>query len=148
MSRHCYTVGMAKKITVNVIVNEPVEKVWAYYTDPKRIVKWNHASDDWLTARAENDLRVGGRFVSRMEAKDGSEGFDFSGVYREVVPNKKISYVMDGKDKREAVVTFEEIGNSTAISVTFDAEKVNPIEKQREGWEAILKNFKDYTETH
>lgn len=135
---------MAEKITVQTIVNEPVEKVWDSYNNPKHIVHWAFASDDWKAPRAENDLRAGGKFLTRMEAKDGSAGFDFGGVYDEVVTNKKIAYTMG--DGRKAEITFEEMGNSTAMSVAFDAENENPIEMQRGGWQAILENFKKYTE--
>ena len=133
-----------EKITVQIIVNEPVEKVWDSYTNPKHIVKWNQASPDWHSPRAENDLKVGGRFITRMEAKDGSAGFDFGGVYTEVTPMKSFAYIMD--DKRNVTVAFEEMGNSTSITVTFDPENENPIEMQRGGWQAILESFKKYTE--
>ena len=135
-----------KQITVQVMIDEPVEKVWNAYTDPKHIVKWNHASDDWTCPHAENDLRVGGKFTSRMESKDGSEGFDFGGVYTAVVPHKLIAYTMDGKDKRKAKVEFESVFESTSVKVTFDPENENPIEMQKDGWQSILENFKKYTE--
>ena len=125
-------------------MNEPVEKAWNAYNDPKHIVRWAFASDDWKAPRAENDLRVGGKFVTRMEAKDGSAGFDFSGVYDEVIPNKKIAYTMH--DGRKAEIIFEEMGNSTAIQIIFDAEDENSIEMQRKGWQAILENFKEHAE--
>ncbi len=143
---------MAEKITAQTIVNEPVEKVWDAYNNPKHIVKWAFASEDWKAPKAENDLRVGGKFVTRMEAKDGSAGFDFGGTYSEVVPpnpsnpsgQARIAYTMD--DGRNAEIDFEEIGNSTAISIAFDPENENPIEMQKNGWQAILENFKKYTE--
>lgn len=135
-----------EKITVQGIINEPVEKVWDAFTKPEHITKWNHASEDWHCPRAENDLRAGGRFTSRMEAKDGSEGFDFTGVYDEVVPQKKIAYTMD--DGRKAQVMFEEMGNSTAVTTTFDPENENPLEMQKAGWQAILDTFKTYTEAN
>ena len=133
------------QITVETPINEPVEKVWEAYTNPKHIVKWNFATPDWKCPRAESDLRVGGRFVSRMEAKDGSEGFDFGGTYDEVVPHQKIAYTMG--DGRKATVEFEEFGNSTTVIITFDPEQVNPEEKQKDGWQAILENFKEYVES-
>lgn len=135
-----------EKITVQGIINESVEKVWDIFTKPEHITKWNHASEDWHCPRAENDLRAGGRFTSRMEAKDGSEGFDFTGVYDEVVPQKKIAYTMD--DGRKAQVMFEEMGNSTAVTTTFDPENENPLEMQKAGWQAILDTFKTYTEAN
>jgi uncharacterized protein YndB with AHSA1/START domain len=148
LGRHffCYAYHMQKKITVQTIVNEPIEKVWDAYTNPKHIVKWNFASPDWKCPRAENDLRVGGKFISRMEAKDGSEGFNFSGTYTEVVPKKRLAYTMEGEDKRKAEINFEEMGNSTAVTVTFDPENINPIEMQRGGWQVILDNFRNYAE--
>ena len=135
-----------EKITVQAIVNEPVEKVWDAYTKSENITKWNFADDSWHCPRAENDLRVGGRFSSRMEAKDGSGGFDFSGTYDEVIPHKKIVYTIDGDDKRKVTVTFGGVGNSTAISISFDPETENPLEMQKAGWQAILENFKQYAE--
>jgi uncharacterized protein YndB with AHSA1/START domain len=132
------------KITVETTVKAPVEKVWETYTSPEHIVKWNSASDDWHTTRAENDLRTGGRFLSRMEARDGSAGFDFEGVYDEVKRNKLIVYTMT--DGRKAEITFTAENDETIIRVVFDAETENPVEMQREGWQAILDNFKKYTE--
>lgn len=134
-----------EQIKVEASINEPVEKVWEAYTNPAHITKWAFADASWHAPRAENDLRVGGKFVTRMEAKDGSAGFDFSGVYDEVEPRTRIAYTMDG-DARKVVVTFEEIGNSTHVAVIFDPEKQNPIEMQRSGWQGILENFKTYTE--
>jgi uncharacterized protein YndB with AHSA1/START domain len=135
------------KITVTATINAPIEIVWAYWTDPEHIVNWNNASDDWHTTRAENDLRTGGTFNSRMEAKDGSFGFDFSGTYDDVVTHERITYSLG--DKRQTQVIFESDGDeTTTITETFDAETQNPIEMQRAGWQAILDNFKKYTETH
>lgn len=137
---------MAEDLTVQVIVNAPIEKVWDYYTRPEHITQWNHASDDWFSPRATNDLRAGGRFISRMEAKDGSEGFDFSGTYDEVVDKSLIKYTMD--DNRKATITMAEEGGQTKVIVTFEAEKENAPEFQESGWQAILDNFKKYTESH
>lgn len=134
------------KITVKSNVNAPVSKVWDYWNAPEHITKWNSASPDWHTPKSENDLRVGGRFTARMEAKDGSFGFDFGGIYDEVVPHKKISYTMD--DGRKTDITFIPEGNGTQVIETFDAEETNPIEMQQGGWQAILDNFKKYTETN
>lgn len=133
-------------ITVKATINAPVEKVWEYWTKPEHIMQWNNASDDWHTPRAENDLRVDGKFVSRMEAKDGSMGFDFGGVYDEVKENELISYTMD--DGRKASVKFSGDGNKTKVTETFEAENMNSIEMQKNGWQAILNNFKKYTEMH
>ncbi len=132
------------KITVGTTVKAPVEKVWETYTSPKHIVKWNSASDDWHTTKAENDLRTGGKFLSRMEARDGSAGFDFEGVYDEVKRNELIAYTM--ADGRKAEIIFTAENNETGMKVVFDAETENPVEMQREGWQAILDNFKLYTE--
>jgi len=132
------------KITVEAAVKAPVEKVWERYTNPRHIIKWNNASDDWHTTRAENDLRAGGKFLSRMEAKDGSLGFDFEGLYDEVKVNERIAYTMT--DGRKAEITFTDENNETKMTVTFDAESENPIDMQREGWQAILDNFKKYAE--
>jgi uncharacterized protein YndB with AHSA1/START domain len=134
----------ATRVNVSTRIARPVEQVWNYYTSPEHITQWNSASDDWHTPRAENDLRVGGRFSSRMEAKDGSQGFDFGGSYNEVKPNEKIAYTMD--DGRKAEVLFTKDGNNTDLKVTFDAETENPVEFQRGGWQAILDNFKAYAE--
>ncbi len=129
------------------MVDAPIEKAWEAYTDPKHIVKWNHASDDWQCPHAENDLRVGGRFSSRMESKNGDEGFDFGGTYTEVEPKKAIAFTMsEGKTVRAARVEFEEVFESTSVKVSFDPENQNPIKMQREGWQSILNNFKDYAE--
>ena len=133
------------KIKIENTVNAPVEKVWKYWTLPEHIVKWNNASDDWHTPRATNDLRVGGRFVSRMEAKDGSMGFDFGGTYNEVKTHEKIVYTMD--DSRKAEIIFTEMGNHTKVVITFEAENENPVEMQRGGWQAILDSFKKHTES-
>jgi len=133
-------------ITVENTVNAPVEKVWECYTRPEHITRWNSASDDWHTPRAENDLRVGGKFSSRMESKDGTMGFDFWGIYDEVKTNELIAYTLG--DGRKAEVIFIPEGNATKVLVTFEAETQNPIELQRGGWQAILDNFKKYTETN
>ena len=131
-------------ITVETSVNAPVEKVWQYWTKPEHITQWNNASDDWHTPRAENDLRVGGNFVSRMEAKDGSFGFDFGGVYDAITTNEYIEYTLG--DGRKVKITFTADGNKTKVSESFEAENTNSIEMQQGGWQAILDNFKKYTE--
>ena len=136
--------GAFEELTVEATVQAPVEKVWDYWTDPNHIKKWNSPSDDWHTPFAENDLRAGGKFVSRMEAKDGSMGFDFGGVYDEVKLHEVISYTMG--DGRKVNITFKGQGNETEVIETFDAETENPVEFQRQGWQAILDNFKQYAE--
>ncbi|MBX4258795.1 SRPBCC family protein [Clostridium estertheticum] len=132
------------KITVETTVNGPIEKVWKYWTEPRHITKWNNASDDWHTPFSENDLRVGGKFLSRMEAKDGSFGFDFSGIYDVVKLNEIISYALD--DSRKVKITFICQENKTKIIENFEAKKTNSIELQQKGWQSILDNFKKYTE--
>ncbi len=135
-----------EKITIEATILAPVSKVWNFYTRPTHIGKWNAASDDWHTTRAENDLRVGGKFLSRMEAKDGSFGFDFTGVYDEVKINELIIYTME--DGRKAKILFTSIDNQTKMVIDFAAETENPIEMQRGGWQAILNNFKKYVESN
>ena len=133
-----------EKITVQSAVKAPVEKVWQLWTKPEHITKWNFASDDWHSPAADNDLRAGGRFSVRMEAKDGSFGFDFGGVYDEVKPNESLSYTMD--DGRKATVTFAGNTGETVVTTIFDAETQNPVDMQRAGWQAISDNFKKYAE--
>jgi uncharacterized protein YndB with AHSA1/START domain len=135
---------MENKITVEATINALVDKVWEMFNEPEHVMKWNHASDDWHSPRAENDLRAGGSFNYRMESKDGSQGFDFGGEYTEVEPNRKIAYVM--ADGRKAEVSFEDMGGSTHVTTSFDPEKENLPEFQRAGWQAILDNFKKYAE--
>ena len=132
------------KITIETIISADTKKVWDYYSAPKHITKWNFASDDWHCPNAENDLKVGGKFKSRMEAKDGSFGFDFEGVYDEVVDHKKIAYTMP--DSRQVITNFENLGDKTKVTTIFDAENENPVEMQRDGWQSILDNFKKYVE--
>lgn len=131
-------------ITVETTVNAPVEKVWQSWTQPEHITQWTNASDDWHTPRAENDLRVGGRFLTRMEAKDGSFGFDFAGVYDDVQENRHIAYTLG--DGRKVKVDFTSQGNSTKVVETFEAENTHSVEMQQGGWQAILDNFKKHTE--
>jgi uncharacterized protein YndB with AHSA1/START domain len=131
-----------KKIIVETTVHAAVEKVWEYWTEPTHITKWNTASEDWHTPYAENDLKVGGKFLSRMEAKDGSFGFDFGGVYDDVRLNEGIGYTLE--DGRKVTINFIRQGDETKVIETFDAENSNPIEMQEAGWQAILDNFKKY----
>lgn len=138
---------MMSKITVETNINVPVQNVWEYFTKPEHITKWNFASDDWCSPRAENDLRVGGSFSYRMEAKDGSFGFDFGGVYDEVVPFERIAYTLGGDSNRKVVIVFESDGDKTHVTETFDPETINPEEMQRNGWQAILDNFKKHSES-
>ena len=139
------TTTNATKVTVETTVNAPVEKVWKSWSEPQHITKWCAASDDWHAPKAENDLRTGGTFSTRMEAKDGSFGFDFGGVYDNVRKNELIEYTMGVG--RKVHVTFSTSGEQTKIIETFDAETTNPVEMQRGGWQAILDNFKKYTES-
>ena len=131
-------------ISIQTSIHAPLAKVWERYTQPEFVMQWNHASDDWTCPKAENDLRVGGKFNYRMEAKDGSVGFDFTGTYTEVAPQSAIAYVMD--DGRKAEVRFSEKGEETEVNVAFDPENENPIEMQRQGWQAILDHFKNCAE--
>ena len=131
------------KITVETIIKAPVAKVWHAYTTPDDITQWNAASDDWHTTKATVDLRVGGEFSSRMEAKDGSIGFDFSGTYTKVVPKELIEYSFVD---RACAVEFMPSANGVTVRVTFDAETENPAEQQRQGWQAILNNFAKHAE--
>ena len=131
------------KITVETTVAAPIEKVWSAYTTPEDIKKWNAASDDWHTTAATVDLRVGGAFSSRMEAKDGSMGFDFAGVYTNVVKHKLIEYSFGD---RGAQVEFTEGPKGVNVSVTFDSESTHSVEQQRDGWQAILDNFTRHVE--
>jgi uncharacterized protein YndB with AHSA1/START domain len=132
-------------ITVENTVKAPAEKVWKYWTAPEHITKWNNASDDWHTPHAENDIRVGGKFLVRMEAKDGSAGFDFGGVYNELKINELIVYTIG--DGRKVTVRFTGKGNETNVVETFEAENIHSIDMQRGGWQAILDNFKKYVES-
>ena len=138
--------GSNTRITVQNSIKAPAQKVWEYWSKPEHITKWSNASDDWHTPRAENDLREGGKFLSRMEARDGSMGFDFGGVYDEVKEHNRIAYTMG--DGRKVEVDFETRGDETKVVETFDAENTHPVEMQRGGWQAILDNFKKYVEAN
>lgn len=131
-------------VTIEATIIAPVTTVWASWNNPEHITKWNSASDDWHTPWAKNDLRVGGTLTSRMEAKDGSMGFDFSGTYDVVKENEYIEYTLE--DGRKVKISFAAVGNSTKVVESFDAENENPIEMQQGGWQAILDSFKKYTE--
>ena len=135
-----------KTITIKTIIEATIEQVWIYWTTPEHIKKWNNASDDWHTPKVDNDLKKGGRFVYRMEAKDGSFGFDFGGTYTKIVPEKHLAYRLD--DERKAIIDFEEKDDKVTITETFDTEDQNPVDMQKQGWQAILDNFKKYVEAH
>lgn len=131
-------------LTVVTTVNAPIEKVWACWTLPEHITQWTNASDDWHTPKAENDLRVGGSFLTRMEAKDGSFGFDFIGMYDVVTIHEYIAYTLG--DGRKVSISFATNDNSVTVTENFEAESINSLELQQGGWQAILNNFKKYTE--
>jgi uncharacterized protein YndB with AHSA1/START domain len=133
------------KITVETAVKAPIAKVWDAWNNPDDIKQWNAAQDDWHTTESEVDLREGGKFSARMEAKDGSTGFDFEGIYSRVLPKQKIEFLMS--DGRKVRVEFVEQNGEVLVKETFDAESENPPEMQRQGWQAILDNFARHVET-
>lgn len=132
------------KITIQATIAADKKKVWEYYINPKHIVNWNFASDDWCCPSAENDLKVGGKYKARMEAKDKSFGFDFEATYDEIVEGEKFTYTMP--DNREVNVTLADVDGKTQLTIIFDAENENPAEMQKAGWQSILNNFKSYVE--
>ena len=131
-------------IHIEAEVNAPLQQVWDIYNSEEAITQWNQPSPDWHCPSSSNDLRVGGRFKNRMEAKDGSFGFDFEGEYTEVIPYQKIGYRID--DGRNVNISFKELNDKTVLDIDFEAEDENPIEMQKGGWQAILDSFKSYTE--
>ncbi|MBI5857286.1 MAG: SRPBCC domain-containing protein [Sphingobacteriales bacterium] len=133
-------------ITVATIVNAPVEKAWTYWTEPAHIIRWNNASDDWCTLKADNDLREGGSFSATMAAKDGSFSFDFAGVYDKVNKDELIEYTM--ADGRKVKIVFSADGNETTITETFEAENTHSVEMQQTGWQNIINNFKKHAEAN
>jgi len=133
-------------ITVAATVNAPISKVWEYWTNPDHITKWYNASADWHAPYAENDLVANGKFKTTMAAKDGSFSFDLIGTYHLIIRHQKISFLLD--DGRKVEVSFVSDGTTTTITETFEPEKTNPIEMQQAGWQAIVDNFKNYTETN
>lgn len=137
--------GKKANVTVRAVIQAPVEKVWTYWTEPEHITKWNQATDDWHAPWAKNDLRPGGKFVTRMEAKDGSAGFDFSGTYDVVNVHEEISYTLD--DGRKVHIGLFARGNETEVVEMFEAEGTHPVEYQRAGWQAIMDRFKTYAES-
>ncbi len=132
------------KITIQAVVAADRQKVWNCYTQPEHITKWNFATDTWHCPAASNDMRVGGKYLARMEAKDGSFAFDFEAVYNEIVDGEKFTYTMP--DNREIQVSFEKMDDKTRVIVTFDPENENPVDLQRSGWQSILDNFRKYAE--
>lgn len=135
----------AKIITVETTVKAPIEKVWSYWTEPKHITKWYYASDDWHAPHAENDLHVKGKFKTRMAAKDGSVGFDFEGIYTRIEKYSAIEYIIP--DGRKVKISFSDQGAKTRVVESFDPESENPPELQKGGWQAILDNFRKYSES-
>lgn len=136
--------SMAETITISAIVAVPRARVWELWTEPVHIVHWCFASDDWHAPRAENDLLVGGRFVTRMEARDGSRGFDFAGTYTEVIAGERLALVLG--DGRVMTVTFADRPGGTEVTETLEVETENPVKMQRDGSQAILENFRKYAE--
>ena len=132
-------------ITIETTVNAPIDRVWAAWNDPRAIEQWNAASHDWHTPRASVDLREGGSFSSRMEAKDGSAGFDFEGTYTRIEPQRLIEYKMG--DRRKVRIEFIPSGNRVTVRETFDAEDTHTAKQQRQGWQAILDNFARHVES-
>ena len=132
------------KITIQATIFVNIKKVWECYTEPQHIVHWNFASEDWCCPSAENDLRVGGKYSARMEAKDKSFGFDFEGLYKEIILEKRLVYALN--EERQVDVSFEDNKDNTIVTVIFHAENKNPVEMQKNGWQAILNNFKMYVE--
>lgn len=133
------------KIEIEAMIKVDREKVWEYWTSPEHITHWNFASDDWCCPSASNELQVGGRYCARMEAKDGSFGFDFIGIYDEIKNFELLAYSLE--DGREVVTTFISEGANTKVHTIFDAETENPPEMQKNGWQSILNNFKNYVES-
>ena len=131
------------KIKVQATINAEAKKVWDYYNNPKHIIHWNFADPSWHCPSAKNNMQIGGTYMARMEAKDGSFGFDFEAVYSEINDGKNFTYEFGG---RTATVQFNDLGNQTEVVVTFDPENENPVEMQKNGWQSILNNFKNYTE--
>ncbi|GGH27170.1 ATPase [Sphingobacterium alkalisoli] len=133
------------RISVEAIIDAPVEKIWKVWNTPSDIMQWNSADPSWHTPSSENDLKVGGKFKNRMEAKDGSFGFDFEGTYDKIELHREITYTMG--DGRKATTLFVEHDGKTKVETTFDAETENDPEMQKQGWQAILNNFVKYTES-
>jgi uncharacterized protein YndB with AHSA1/START domain len=137
---------MNNKVTVTAAIQADVKKVWDYYIQPEHITGWNFADPSWQCPSASNDMRVGGKYSARMEARDGSFGFDFEAIYDAIVPVESFMYTMP--DGRQVTVVFKTNGGKTDVVVTFDPEDENPVEFQKQGWQSILNNFKQYAESH
>ncbi len=137
---------MSTKITIQVTISASQKKTWDYYTMPDHITKWNFADPSWHCPSASNDLQLGGQYEARMEAKDGSFGFDFKAIYKSIVSGKSFTYELE--DGRQATVTFDGNEHQTDVTIVFDPEEENSIEMQKNGWQAILNNFKTYTESN
>ena len=135
---------MDTKIQIEASIKSALPKAWAYWTKPEHITKWNFAIPEWHCPSAANDLKIGGKYSARMEAKDGSFGFDFEATYDEVIPQKKLTYTI--ADGRKVTTSFEQLGELTKVTTVFVAEAQNPVEMQKQGWQAILNNFKMYCE--
>jgi uncharacterized protein YndB with AHSA1/START domain len=133
------------KITVQATINSETKKTWDYYTNPEHIINWNFADPSWHCPKAENDMRIGCTYKARMEAKDGSFGFDFEAIYSEISEGKSFTYEFGG---RLCTVEFKDLGSQTEVIVAFDAEEENSIELQKGGWQSILNSFKNYTESN
>ena len=136
---------MTEQITIDAIVDAPPATCWQAYTSPEHITQWNFASDDWCCPWAKNDMRVGGKYEARMEAKDGSFGFEFAAIYDTITDGESFTYTME--DGRKVTTTFEDQNGKTHVTTVFDAETQNPVEMQRDGWQAILNNFKAHAES-
>jgi uncharacterized protein YndB with AHSA1/START domain len=130
-------------ITIETLVRAPIDKVWRAYTSPEDIIQWNAASDDWHTTSSSVELRVGGTFSSRMEAKDGSFGFDFAGTYTKIIPNELIEYAFGD---RTASVQFMQTSDGVKVRITFVAETEHSVEEQEQGWQSILNKFASHVE--
>ena len=137
---------MSNKIAIDATINANAQKVWDYYTRPEHITKWNFADPSWHCPKAENDMKVGGKYSARMEAKDGSFGFDFEATYDDIVEGKSFKYTMP--DGRVVDVDFVPKGDKTDLTIVFDSESQNPVEMQQAGWQSILNNFKNYVESN
>ena len=135
----------SEKINIQTLINRDRKRVWDYYTNPNHIIQWNFADPSWHCPSASSDLKVGGRYFARMEARDGSFGFDFEAVYKEIKEGEMFTYEFGG---REANVEFKEDQGKTIVTISFDPEAENSIELQRQGWQSILNNFKNYTEAN
>ena len=136
---------MSNRIKVAATINADAKKVWDYYTQPEHITQWNFAAPSWHCPSATNNMVVGGKYFARMEARDGSSGFDFEAIYDEINPGQSFTYSFGD---RKVTVEFKNLVNQTEVIIVFDPENENPIEMQRGGWQSILDNFKKYTETN